>query len=138
MLLDKKGTLVERPAWQNAGTSTIESIGLFTDERIVVGSAGQLWVADEELLGWQRVDDDRKTVQWSSPVPTPDMLRQQIAQHHRGDGLNVERLLLDLHSGRIFGPLGILVYDLMALAIAFLALSGLVVWYRSRRNGKSR
>jgi len=47
----------------------------------------------------------------------------------------MERLLLDFHSGRIFGPVGVLVYDLLALAVGFMAISGLVLWFRGRRNG---
>jgi len=47
-------------------------------------------------------------------------------------------VLLDLHSGRIFGPVGVLVYDLLALTLGFLAISGLVLWFRGRRNGKSK
>lgn len=138
LLLSRQGELVERLAWQDAGTAGIESIGLAGDDRIVVASAGALWLADEELLDWQRLDDTTVAVQWSMAAPTPAALQQHISRHYRGDGLNVERLLLDLHSGRAFGPLGVLVYDLLALATGFLALSGLVLWFRSRRNGKSR
>jgi hypothetical protein len=136
LVLTRQGELVERLAWHNAGT--VESIGLAGDGRIVVASAGTLWLADEELLDWQRLDDAREAVQWSLPAPTPAVLQQHITRHYRGDGLNVERLVLDLHSGRAFGPLGVLVYDLLALATGFLALSGLVLWFRSRRNGNSR
>ncbi len=50
----------------------------------------------------------------------------------------MERVLLDLHSGRIFGPVGVLVYDLLALALGFLSISGLLLWFRGRRNGKRK
>jgi hypothetical protein len=136
LLLDQQARLVERISWQQAGE--IELIGLSGDGRLAVKSTGGLWLADAELLAWQRADDTVETVQWSSPVPAPTALQQSIARHYQGDGLSVERLLLDVHSGRIFGPLGVLVYDLLALAIAFLALSGLVLWARNRRNGKAR
>ncbi len=63
-------------------------------------------------------------------------LQQAITRVYRGEGLSLERLLLDLHSGRIFGSIGVLVYDLLALALGFLSISGLVLWFRSRRNGK--
>lgn len=136
LLLDQQGTLVERLAWQRHGA--IESIGRAGDGRIVVKSIAGLWLTDKELLTWRRADDIGKTVQWSSPVPAPDVLQQAITRHYRGDGLSLERLLLDFHSGRVFGPLGILVYDLLALATGFLALSGLMLWFRNRRNGKQR
>ena len=52
--------------------------------------------------------------------------------------MSLERLLLDLHSGRFFGSAGVLVYDVLALAIGFLAISGLILWIRGRRNGTNR
>jgi hypothetical protein len=73
---------------------------------------------------------------WAAPGVAPDTLQQAIARHYRGSGPSLERFLLDLHSGRIFGSVGILIYDLLALAIAFLALSGLLLWVRGKRNSK--
>jgi len=136
LLLDKMGRLVERMGWQQA--AVVESIGVAGNGRLVVKTTAGLWLADQELLAWQRTDDKHETVQWSSPSPAPDALQQAIVRHYRGEGLNLERVLLDFHSGRVFGPVGLLVYDLLALSIAFLALSGLVLWLRNRRNGKSR
>ena len=136
LLLDRRGRLVERLAWQQAGS--VESIGLAADGRVAVASGGKLWLADTELLNWQAADKDAQALEWSSPTLAPAALQQTITRHYRGDGLSLERVLLDFHSGRVFGPLGILVYDLLALATGFLALSGLVLWFRNRRNGKSR
>jgi len=63
-------------------------------------------------------------------------LIQTITQQYRGEGLSVERVLLDFHSGHIFGPMGVFIYDLLAVAVGFLSISGLVLWIRGRRNGK--
>ena len=62
-------------------------------------------------------------------------MRQNILRQYRGHGLSLERLLLDFHSGRIFGPAGVVIYDLLALVLGFLAISGLVLFLRGRRNG---
>lgn len=136
VLLDRKGRLVERISWQQAGT--LESIGLSGDGQVTVASSEGLWLADQELLAWQQTNSARETVRWSSPAPAPAGLQQVIVRHYQGGRLSFERLLLDFHSGRVFGPVGMLVYDLLALAIAFLALSGLVLWLRNRRNGRAR
>jgi uncharacterized iron-regulated membrane protein len=50
----------------------------------------------------------------------------------------MEQLFLDLHSGRIFGTAGTLIYDLLALVVGFLAISGVVLWFRGLRNGKKK
>ena len=135
VLLNPAGALIERIPWDAPGAGSIESLGLLENSVVAVRSANQLWVADEQLLDWQRIKDTPGNPLWSSPTTTPNALRGAIVQHYRGDGLSIERVLLDFHSGRIFGPLGVLVYDLFALAVGFLAISGLVLWIRGQRNG---
>ena len=44
-----------------------------------------------------------------------------------------ERLLLDIHSGRVLGSLGVVLVDLMALLFMLMAASGVWIWSR-RRN----
>ena len=135
LLLDADGNLVERLSWEAAGRGAIESIGVLGNGSVVIKSKDELWLADAEFLGWQPTQAPLVAMTWSSPESAPEALHLAITRHYRGDGVSMERLLLDLHSGGIFGPLGILVYDLLALAVGFLAISGLVVWLRGRRNG---
>jgi len=138
LLLDLDGNLIERLPWDSIGTSPIESIGLHENTLVAVKSSGQLWLADAELINWQQARETTAFAEWSLSVPTPETLRQTITRHYRGEGLSLERVLLDLHSGRIFGSVGIFVYDLIALALGFLAISGLILWVRSKRNGKRK
>jgi len=138
LLLDRDGNLVERLAWAAIGPAPINSIGIDEDTGILVRSGGQLWSADAELLNWQRTEEAMASPHWSTSKPADEALQQAIHSAYRGEGLNLERVLLDLHSGRIFGSIGVLVYDLLALALGFLSISGLVLWFRSRRNGKPR
>ena len=136
LLLDPDGRLVERLPWGPPGAGPIESIGLLPDGIVVVKSVGQLWLADADLLNWQQANETSLNPTWAFSEPAPGTLREAITRHYRGEGLSLERVLLDLHSGRIFGSIGILVYDLLALAVGFLAISGLIFWLRGRRNGK--
>ena len=48
-------------------------------------------------------------------------------------GISLERVLLDVHSGRLFGNAGVLVVDFFALAFVFLALSGLWMFLKQSR-----
>jgi hypothetical protein len=140
LLLDKNGQLVERIPWHASGSGVIESIGLLEDESVALKSGNKIWVADAELLDWQHADETISVSRWSTPDPTPKSLHRSITQHYRGEGLSLERLLLDFHSGRIFGNIGVLVYDLLALAVGFLAISGVIFWLTGRRrngNGKN-
>ena len=136
LLFDHGGHLVERTTWSPPGAGSIEAIGLLTSGVAVVQSKDQLWLADKELLGWNQSSDPVTPI-WSVSAVAPEFVNKTIKEQYRGDGLNLERVLLDFHSGRIFGTAGILVYDLLALAVGFMAISGLVLWVRGRRNGKS-
>lgn len=136
IMLNHQGGLIERLAWDQYGTGPVVSLGLLKDRTVVLESAGQLWLADSQLLSWQPSGLMMESPAWSAPAQTPPALRQAILQKYRGEGLSLERVLLDFHSGRIFGPAGVFVYDLLALLLGFLAVSGLMLWLRGRRNGK--
>lgn len=138
VLLDPEGNLIERLPWGPANAGKIESLGLSDNGVVVVASAGRTWFADQDILGWQLDGQAAATPTWATSTTAPEPLQEAIARHYRGSGPSLERFLLDLHSGRIFGSIGILVYDLLALAIAFLALSGLILWARGKRNGTKR
>jgi len=134
LLLRPTGELIERIPWESIDKSTIQSIGQLANGNVVVRSSQRLWLADAQLLNWTLLEDTINTPVWSSPKPAPKTVLAMIRQHYQGDGLSLERIVLDLHSGRIFGPIGTFAYDLMALVVGFLAISGMVLWFRGRRN----
>jgi len=135
LLLDRAGSLIERQPWGPPGAGLIDSLGLLESGVVVIRSDRQLWLSDAELLKWWRSDGTDVAPLWSSPGTAPEALRQAIAEQYRGQGFSLERLLLDFHSGRIFGSAGVIIYDILALAVGFLAISGLVFWLQGLRNG---
>ena len=138
LLLDSGGQLIERQPWGPSGAGPIESIGLLPNGVVIVKSLERFWLADTALLSWKPIDNTIAEPVWSRSEPAPEALLETITRQYRGNGLSLERLLLDIHSGRIFGPIGMLVYDLLALVLGFLAVSGLVLWLRGQRNGKRK
>jgi hypothetical protein len=67
-------------------------------------------------------------VSWSTPGVPPTELQQGLAEQYQGSGISWERLLLDLHSGRLFGKAGVLITDIAAIFLLLIALSGVWVW----------
>ena len=84
------------------------------------------YTASEGLLTWRRVD--AANALWSQPTAVPAALRQRIASDYRGRLLTLERLLQDLHGGRLFGRAGVFFMDLAAVAFLILAATGLWMW----------
>jgi uncharacterized iron-regulated membrane protein len=70
-------------------------------------------------------------VHWTEPVVLTDVQRQQFEKYAR-PSVAVEQLLIDMHSGRLFGRFGPYVIDLVGLAALWLSISG--VWMMWRTN----
>ncbi len=57
-----------------------------------------------------------------------------VEEELRGKGINLEKFILDLHTGKLFGIPGTLLSDLSAIAMIFLTLSGLYNLYRRKKG----
>lgn len=136
LLLDQEGQLIERQAWELPAAGQVELIGLSADGSVIVRAGQKYWGADDDLVLWRPATGVPPVTEWSAQDKTPDAILKAISRQYRGEGLSMERVLLDFHSGRIFGPIGSLVYDLLAIVMGFLAISGLIFWLRGRSNGK--
>jgi uncharacterized iron-regulated membrane protein len=63
---------------------------------------------------------------------------EAISHAYRGSGLTLERILLDLHTGRLFGPAGVALINIASILLLVLIFSGIVLWIsRARANGSN-
>jgi hypothetical protein len=60
-----------------------------------------------------------------------------LKEQYRGRGLSVERVIADLHSGRVIGIVGPFVMDVVAVLLIVLSLSGLLLWLRPRGSQRT-
>lgn len=72
-------------------------------------------------------------VRWSLEATLPDDLAGALARAFRGSGLSLERVLLDLHTGRLFGATGVLIVNTASVLLLVLVISGFVLWLRRPR-----
>ena len=82
---------------------------------------------------WQALAGE--TVQWSQPVALSAAQQQQTLAYARPQ-VRLEQLLIDLHSGRLFGGVGAWAITVTGLFALLLAPSGFLVWLRQRRRRK--
>lgn len=117
LLLTRDGELIERlPA-----PAPVRRVGAWQG-RVAVDTAGGVRLADEALLQWE---PGAVQPEWSAATAAPAAIEAAVLQAHRGAGLSWERVLLDLHSGRILGSWGPYLMDAAAVALLLLTLSGL-------------
>lgn len=123
------GRLVDKLSGAALPTSPIQAIGNVDGKLAIKTAKGNY--ATEDGLNWQHLAAGEPA--WSSaqrlPQSTSASLRQTFAP-----SLSLERIVLDLHSGRIFGRYGPILMDIAALVLIVLALSGLWIYLRSYRR----
>jgi hypothetical protein len=100
----------------------------------VLAGADKRWKADAE---WLEFIPHAGAFEVSplEPDVADGAVEAAILAAHQGEGLSLYRILLDLHSGRLFGWGGRTVMDLTAVAILLLVSSGIAGWLRKSRWG---
>lgn len=111
----------------------IERIGV-AGPRLVVQSRKSLF-STADGLSWQSAE--QAPVAWAAAGPLPHDVRQRVEPLF-APALPLERVLLDIHSGRILGRYGPLMMDLAALVLGVLSLSGIWIYWRSWRKKHTR
>lgn len=102
---------------------------------LLIQTATGWWQTDGQFLAWSAAAETSRLAM--QPTPAPAALQTALLQHNRGTALSWERVLLDLHSGRLFGVLGRYVMDVAGLLLMVLALSGIVVWWQRRAQRRT-
>jgi hypothetical protein len=135
VMLTPNGDPLEVLGPTHAVPRDIRRIGVH-GELLIVHAGQYVYAFDAALLAWHRVQDTG--VNWSQRAELPDALRKRVVENHRGRLLTLERLVLDLHSGRLFGRPGVFVMNLAAIAFLVLAVSGVVTWIAQKTRLSNR
>jgi hypothetical protein len=89
-----------------------------------------IFASDIDMAAWRLIAKD--DVIWPESRDTPTEFHGAIVQNYRGTGLPWERVLLDLHSGRLLGAAGPYLMDGAAILLLLLSASGVYNWLRRR------
>ncbi len=136
LLFTPRGELVEKLRDAEGVPAGLRRIGRTQDGNVIVDTAQGLYTTDKNFLTWHRYRNAASVV-WSRPHPAPPALVQDLAQRYRSHILSIERVILDLHSGRILGSWGVFVVDAAALLFCFLGISGGWLWFGRSRKRKA-
>ncbi len=131
ILLTRKGEHIETLKGNQGVPAGMRAIGV-SGEHLAVRAAHGDYVADADLLKWkeQPVED----AHWAVVAIAPQAIAQRLLAAYRGTGLALERVVLDLHSGRIIGAWGRWIMDIAAGILIFLAATGVWMWLKQRRR----
>ncbi|HHJ35817.1 MAG TPA: hypothetical protein ENJ87_08615 [Gammaproteobacteria bacterium] len=135
ILLSYEGEFIERVS-TSISFSDIQRLGMKYERPVIETSEPLYYMADEHILDWDVITNEE--IKWAQPYTLRDDEYQQLLIAYRGKGLRLERVILDLHSGRIFGQWGVYLMDAAAIALLWLSLSGLWVWSSRRRKMRKK
>ena len=133
-LLTPEGALVDRLAYPGGFVATRAAAN--GDAIVLRAAGGTMLQADPALTGFG--PPAAGEVRWSENRTLPADVAAALAGRQQGAGVSAERLLLDVHAGRWMGAAGIWVIDLAALALLFLAISGVIGAWRGRRKATAQ
>lgn len=104
----------------------IQQLGI-KNGAVMLRSAEQTLSSEGDLIDWQATSEQ---VDWSAPQAFSEGPRPK-ALHD----ISYERVVLDIHSGTLFGPVGRWLSRLAAVVMIFLGLTGFYTWFtRFARN----
>ncbi len=136
LLLTLQGETIEQLNALHGIPQGITHLGVDTQQQIVLRTDQQNYQGDMQLLEWS--SSQAHDIRWLTPSALPKPLSRQLQQNYQGEGISLERVVLDLHSGRILGHWGVYLMDLMAILFLLLAGMGVWMWSWRKRHHKPR
>lgn len=127
------GQLVDKISDADLPNKPIKRLGVIdasATPQLVLGTSHGNFVSDDGLT-WQ--PQIKGQPDWSNEQVLPDKLSASLNKAF-SPSLPLERIILDLHSGRIFGYYGPLLMDIAALGLIALSLSGVWIYLRTVRR----
>lgn len=104
----------------------------------VIDQPGSIAVQDLDAFqshdggtSWKPVDPSQ--VEWSGESELPAVERERLVPFSR-PYVTLEHILVDAHSGALFGRGGVYVINTVGLAAIVLAISGIWMWWRTGRR----
>ena len=125
IILSLQGDIIEQ-----IPKEAIQNIGLDHIQSIVIKSNKALLSSDDGLLSWQPHSGEQ--VVWSKTSQLPESIKQNIQNNFRSTILPLERVLLDIHSGRFFGSIGVIIVDMVGIFLVMLVISGCAIWLKHK------
>lgn len=135
LVFNARGDLLERLGSLHGLNGTFQRLGLWSTQPVLQSSSG-LFIGSVDAVSWQPWSGSSESVSWSERKPLPEAIKARLQAQGSGIGgegdITLEKLVLDLHSGRLLGAWSWLVLDLFALLLLSGAGSGLMIWLKLR------
>ena len=124
-LFTRRGELIDQLGVASGLPSNISAMSIGTDTIILNTDTGY-YQSDSELFNWQKFLSITEPKWIRSTSASTEHKRLAVSQY-KSHFLTWERIIVDTHSGRFFGLVGVLFMDVVALLLILLSVSGLYI-----------
>ena len=130
-LYDAESRLVDKIESELLPDAPIRRLGV-RDNRLTA-AIGNVAYSSVDGISWERLSS-KTAVGWSRLSQLSEAQQRELTPLF-APSLPVQRIVADLHSGRIFGRYGVIVIDALAMVLTLLAISGVWMFLRGRGHG---
>lgn len=131
LLLTAHGEMIERVGDAAGVPQDMRRAGVDGEGHVVVAGSRGIERIDLDTLRWEPAPN--ADIDWAQPQPLSESRRDRLLARYRSTALSLEKVILDVHSGRILGAWGPWLMDAAAVLFLVLAVTGIWLWSRSRR-----
>jgi hypothetical protein len=125
--INKSGDFIKKIKLPENSLRKINKIGSYSDG-IIIEINEIKFMSDKNLENWVPKKNSG-AVKWSTKISIPADMNNQIKTYYVGEGITIEQIILDLHSGVIFKSAGKFFMDIIALLLIFMSVSGVWIWF---------
>jgi hypothetical protein len=126
--ISKEGYIINQ---DNVLPFIIKNIGIYGDEVVINDSEDKIWSSESINGVWKLTEN--MTVQWSKEGSITPANQEKIRKYYVGDGISLEQVILDFHSGAIFQKAGKIFFDIISILLIILSFTGIWLWTIKRK-----
>ena len=127
-VISKEGYIINK---ENVLPFTVKNIGINENEVVINDSEDKIWSSESINGVWELTEN--RTVQWSMEGSITPINQEKIRKYFVGDGVSLEQVILDFHSGAIFQKAGKLFFDIISILLIILSFTGIWLWTIKRK-----
>ena len=127
-VISKEGYIINK---DNILPFTIKNIGFYGDEVAINDSEDKIWSSESINGVWKLTEN--MTAQWSKEGSITPANQEKIRKYYVGDGVSLEQIILDFHSGAIFQKAGKIFFDVISILLIILSFTGIWLWTIKRK-----
>jgi hypothetical protein len=116
---------------ENVLPFTIKNIGIYGDEIVINDSEDNIWSSESINGVWKLTENI--AVEWSREGSITPVNHEKIRKYYVGDGVSLEQIILDFHSGAIFQKVGKIFFDIISILLIILSFTGIWLWTIKRK-----